>query len=261
MTPPIHFNHASPLYEQVKQSILHEIMNENYKYGDRLPSETELSEKYGVSRITVRRTISELVEGGYLSSQQGRGTFVKYNHDPQELRAFNNFTDGHIYHLERKILSREFMETDASLSQTLDVPLGTKVIKLHRLLSEGAKKYSIDTAYFLDDLYPGIFCLLKDNISTLDLLRTTYHMKFYRAYKVLGVIGAGNEEAALLGCVSGEPLFSISKVYYDRLNKPVHYSHYVLLGSHCKYTLEVTNDESDTKMFFQNTQGPREPDH
>jgi DNA-binding GntR family transcriptional regulator len=228
-------------------------MSQTYKYGDRLPSETELSEKYGVSRITVRRTIAELVEGGYLSSQQGRGTFVKYDYNPQELRAFNNFTDGHVHHLERKILSKDYIEADRVLAEALDVPLGTKIVKLYRLLSEGGKKYSIDTAYFLDELYPGIFDLLEDNISTLNLLFEKYRVKFYRAYKVLGVVRAGDGEAALLGCVPGEPLFSISKIYYDRLDRPVHYSHYVLLGSRCKYTLEVTNDNADTKVLFEDS--------
>jgi DNA-binding GntR family transcriptional regulator len=250
-TTALRSNHASPLYEQLKQAILREIMSETYKLGDRLPSEAELSDKYGVSRITVRRTIAELVEGGYLSAQQGRGTFVKYSRNPQELRSFYNFNDGNIHHLDRKVLTKEYVEADKNLSDVLDVPLGTRMVKLHRLLSEGGKKYSLDTAYFLDELYPGIFPLLQDNISTLDLLAKKYRMKFYRAYKVLGVIQAGDYEASLLGCVSGEPLFSITKVLYDLVDKPVHYSHYMLLGSRCKYTLEVTNDEADTRVLFQ----------
>jgi DNA-binding GntR family transcriptional regulator len=250
-TSVIQFNHASPLYEQVKHSILRKIMNQTYKSGDRLPSEIELSEQYGVSRITVRRTISELVEEGYLSSQQGRGTFIKYDTHPRELRAFNNFTDGHAHHLDRKIISKEFIAADKTLSETLDVPPGTRVIKLYRLLFEGGKQYSIDTAYFLDELYPDIFDLLLDNVSTLELLQNTYQMKFYRAYKILEVIRAGDAEAGLLGCPPGEPLFSVRKTYYDRLDRPVHYSHYCLLGSRCMFTLSVTNDEADTRVVFQ----------
>ncbi|GHT69050.1 putative HTH-type transcriptional regulator YurK [Spirochaetia bacterium] len=248
----LRFNNASPLYEQLKQSILHEIMTDTYKYGERLPSETELSEKYGVSRITVRRTIAELVEGGYLSSQQGRGTFVKYYKNHQELLAFNSFIDNStIYHLERNILSKEYIEADAALGEALDVPQGTSIIKLRRLFLEGGRPYSLDTAYFLDELYPGLFKLLKDNISTLELLNSHYHTKFFKANKSLEAIRAGQDEAALLDCVPGEPLFSVHKTYYDRLDRPVHYSHYLILGNRCKYTLTVTNDDADTKIVFR----------
>ncbi|MDR2103539.1 MAG: GntR family transcriptional regulator [Treponema sp.] len=246
----IQFNHRAPLYEQVKQSILHEIMSQTYTYGERLPSESELAEKYGVSRITVRRTIAELVERGYLSAQQGRGTFVKYKGYSQELLAFNHFSDGNIHHVKRKILSKEYIGADEPLSKALDVPLGTRMVKLHRLFCDTNKPYSLDTAYFLDELYPGIFDLIQDGVSTLKLLNDTYHMKFYKAYKILGVIGSGDEEAALLDCVPGEPLFTVDKTYYDQLDRPVHYSHYLLLGSRCKYTLTVTQDEGDTKVLF-----------
>jgi DNA-binding GntR family transcriptional regulator len=246
----IQFNHVSPLYEQVKHSIHREIMNHTYQYGDRLPSEKELAEHYGVSRITIRRTIAELVEEGYLSSQQGRGTFINYDTHHQEFRVFNNFTDGP-HHKDRKIISKEFIEADKTLSEALDVPIGTRVIKLHRLLSEGGKQRSIDTAFFLDELYPGIFELLQENISTLELLQNTYRMKFSKAYKILEVIRAGLVEASLLSCPPGEPLFSIKKTYYDYNDQPVHYSHFCILGSRCKYTLTVTNDEADTKLVFQ----------
>ncbi|QQO07391.1 GntR family transcriptional regulator [Breznakiella homolactica] len=247
----IQFNHVSPLYEQVKQSLLHDIMNETYTYGDRLPSEAELSEQYGVSRITIRRTISELAEEGYLSSQQGRGTFVKYHAKTQELRAFNNFEDGNAHHLERKILSKECIEADAGLAEIFEILPGARIVKLRRLFTEAGKEYSIDNAYFPETLYPGIFEKLQDNVSTLDLVKNFYKMNFYKAYKTLGVIRAGDTEAALLKCVPGEPLFSITKVYYDRMDKPVHYSQYLILGTRCKYTLTVNNDEADTKVLFQ----------
>ena len=249
----LQFNNASPLYEQLKQSILHEIVvAENYKYGERLPSEAELAEKYGVSRITVRRTISELAGEGYLSSQQGRGTFVKYRHEAQELRDFSNLMDtGTVIFIERKIISKERIPANEELAKALDIPVGTPLIKLYRLLSESGRRYSLDTAYFIEDLYPGIYDLLGDDVPTLELVKNHFKIKFFKAFKILGVIQAGPEEAALLECVPGEPLFSITKVYYDQFDKPVHYSYYLMLGRRVKYTLTVTNDEADTKMFLQ----------
>lgn len=67
---------AIPLYQQVIDIIKNDINSGTYKAGARIPNEFELAESYKVGRVTVRRAIEELVQQGYLTKQQGRGTFV-----------------------------------------------------------------------------------------------------------------------------------------------------------------------------------------
>lgn len=55
-----------PLYQQLADIIRNSITSGELKYGDKIPTEVELSEKYNVSRITVRAAINELVESGFL---------------------------------------------------------------------------------------------------------------------------------------------------------------------------------------------------
>ncbi|MFW6279062.1 MAG: GntR family transcriptional regulator [Bacillota bacterium] len=76
----INRNGVSPMYEQVKKTILEKVKQGDYKPGEMIPTERELCEKTGVSRHTVRKAISELVEDGYLFRVQGHGTFV-YDED------------------------------------------------------------------------------------------------------------------------------------------------------------------------------------
>ena len=71
---------ATPLYQQIFEDIKASIENGTYVPQQKIPSEPELSEEYGVSRITVRRAIEELCADGYLVKQQGRGTFVSTPH-------------------------------------------------------------------------------------------------------------------------------------------------------------------------------------
>jgi GntR family transcriptional regulator of arabinose operon len=52
------------------------LLNEEYKVGDKFPSIRELSEKYEISKPTVNSVISNLVNEGFLTVEQGRGTFV-----------------------------------------------------------------------------------------------------------------------------------------------------------------------------------------
>ncbi len=64
------------LYEQVYESLRKEIISSKYKVGDRVPSETELSETFHVSRITSKKALEKLRNEGYVYRQRGKGTFV-----------------------------------------------------------------------------------------------------------------------------------------------------------------------------------------
>ena len=85
-------NSPVPLYKQVLDILNDQIARQELKFGDKLPSEAELMKQFGVSRITVRAAISELVEDGILERSQGKGTFValpKVSHPANDNIGFN----------------------------------------------------------------------------------------------------------------------------------------------------------------------------
>ncbi|MDI4644068.1 GntR family transcriptional regulator [Cohnella hashimotonis] len=69
-------NPQYPKYQRLKEEIVSWIAGGKYRPGDKLPSENELAEQFGLSRQTVRQSIGELVSEGWLSREQGKGTFV-----------------------------------------------------------------------------------------------------------------------------------------------------------------------------------------
>ena len=69
-------NSKLPLYEQVRDDLVVQISEGKFASGERLPSEQDLCQYYEVSKITVRRAISELAREGLLYAIQGKGTFV-----------------------------------------------------------------------------------------------------------------------------------------------------------------------------------------
>ncbi len=72
----INHGSATPLSVQVAADIEAEIDAGTLAPDTRLPSELELSQQYGVARITVRRAMAELRERGKIVTVQGRGTYV-----------------------------------------------------------------------------------------------------------------------------------------------------------------------------------------
>lgn len=67
---------AIPKYEQVKEYLIEYIQKEDLKYGDSLPTESEMMRMFSVSRHTIRRALSDLINQGWLFTLQGSGTFV-----------------------------------------------------------------------------------------------------------------------------------------------------------------------------------------
>lgn len=69
-------SNALPLYKQVSEILYNKIESQEWRENEKIPSEAMLMEEFDVSRITVRKAISELTESGLLVRSQGRGTFV-----------------------------------------------------------------------------------------------------------------------------------------------------------------------------------------
>ena len=104
-----------PLYCQLAEIIINEIESKGLKENDRLPAEREYSEKYKLSRATVRQAIDYLEKKGYIYKIQGSGTFVSSRRLKQKLLKFYSFTEemkkqGKVP--KSKILSFKIIEAD-----------------------------------------------------------------------------------------------------------------------------------------------------
>ena len=76
MVDMVEANSVIPLYKQIVRALSDSIANGTYRPGDKLPTEAELIEQFGVSRITVRSAIKEMEDAGLVERARGKGTFV-----------------------------------------------------------------------------------------------------------------------------------------------------------------------------------------
>ena len=83
---------TGPLYHQTAEILRSRIVQNVWRQGDRLPSENQLCDEFGVSSITMRRAVATLVAEGLLVRLQGKGTFVSSDHaivqGPPQLTSF-----------------------------------------------------------------------------------------------------------------------------------------------------------------------------
>lgn len=69
-------NSSIPVYYQLKEIIQKRIQSSEYVEGGIIPSERELAKDFGISRMTVRQALNQMVAEGSLVREKGRGTFV-----------------------------------------------------------------------------------------------------------------------------------------------------------------------------------------
>ncbi|MEM7168991.1 MAG: histidine utilization repressor [Pseudomonadota bacterium] len=66
----------APLYQQVKDAVVERILDGQWPEGSKVPSENEMTQSLGVSRMTINRALRELTAEGWLDRVQGAGSFV-----------------------------------------------------------------------------------------------------------------------------------------------------------------------------------------
>lgn len=86
-------NDIIPLYMQLQRILKEDILKGKYLQDELIPSETQLSKKYDITRTTVRKAIANLVDEGLLRREHGKGTFVSLRQVNYSIWNFGGFTD------------------------------------------------------------------------------------------------------------------------------------------------------------------------
>ena len=186
-------NSIVPLYAQIVEQLQRDINNGIFSKSGRLPTETELSQQYGVSRITVRRAVDELVSQGLVEKKQGKGTFVCAPKLTRQLDGPMSFTEmcrANGLTVSAQILDAKLCTADSpDIRKALSVESNEPVVRIRRLRYAGDKPlvlednfYPLEYAYLLSiDLEnDSIYRYLQEE-KGIELRRTAMHLRIVRA--------------------------------------------------------------------------------
>lgn len=168
---------------QLKAVLLEEI-EENFKEGDALPIEAEIEKAYGVSRITVRKTIEELVKEGIVAKVQGKGTFVQSRKIIQKAGKITSWTEemrSKGRQIETKNLMIREINPSRKLAEQLDLAKGEKLICLKRLRIADGEPVNIMINYFRSRFVPGFLEKGLSKESWYEVLEEEYGITLERA--------------------------------------------------------------------------------
>ena len=235
---------AVPLYQQVMDDLKGEIARGVYPAGSRIPSEMELAKSYGVGRITVRRAIEELSRAGYLSRQQGRGTFVcapKLKRKIRQKDDVQSFSDAcRVNGMEpgARVISRKILPADSTEAQFFGVPVGTDLICVERVRTADGVPVMLENNIYVyeDNAYLSTAPL--SNQSIFEFVRNqTGRMPAFTDPCTLEIACASPEVARLLAVPVGEPLFYMEAFFFDEQRRPFIIGRQRIVGS--RYVFDI----------------------
>ena len=231
-----------------KHAQLHDILEElcrtTLKPGDTLPGERLLEETYGVSRITVRRAIGDLVAAGKLRRIRGKGTFVAPNPlvSRLHLASFSDEMGAQDVTASSKILTSGRSSAPEDAAIFFDTPANAEHIHLRRLRLGDGEPYSIDDGWYNSTFAPS---LLENDIynSVYAILDSVFDVPITDADQTVSAISADADTAPLLDVPVGTPLLHI--VRYSRSgDRPVERCSSVYRTDRYRLTTRVARENS-----------------
>jgi GntR family transcriptional regulator len=220
----------SPLYLQVEATLKEMIEGWSFSPGEQIPSERELSEQLGVSRMTVRRAIENLISHGLLERRSTSGTYVR---PPQVLRHVGEDMAVGLTQMLREegavagsvLLSFKIELAPLKIAEKLRMRVGAPVVVVRRLRTVNEEPFCVETSYLPKEIVPNLTAedLVSSEASLYRLMQHRYGVRFKLTDEILKISFATQEEAGLLGLKHGAPILLLRSVVSDANDRPVEY--------------------------------------
>ncbi|HBO34846.1 MAG TPA: hypothetical protein DD636_08980 [Anaerolineaceae bacterium] len=216
-----------PQYIRIREELRGRILSGDLSRGSKLPSEEELSTSYGVSRMTLRQSMSDLVDEGLLYRKHGVGTFVALQHFARDHSYLQNFFENSRQSgllVDEKILEMSVVPARFQVAKALELAEGDQVIRLKTLRIVEGNPVTIHEAFFSFEKFSDF---VENNIETLskDLLAfyESKGFKVRRGIQRLDARAAEPEVAVLLEMEIGAPVLYKERTLYTEEGIPVEF--------------------------------------
>ncbi|MHB1006429.1 MAG: GntR family transcriptional regulator [Chloroflexota bacterium] len=205
-----------PLYIQLSEAIKQTIASGALRAGQELPSENQLCETYGVSRITVRQALAELVSDGTATRRRPRGPL--FVNPPRILRevtqASGPFVESVLVgNVKRRteLISATVERAPAYQAAQLELPIGTQCYRAALLHSGDEEPLCLQVSWMPEELVPGFLAHDLTAGSLRGIFEKEYGLSYARKLQRISARTASNDESALLRVERRAPILELER--------------------------------------------------
>lgn len=202
-----------PKYFQLREILLDLIEEAELPVDALIPSERELCQRYGLSRMTVRQAVDHLVSEGRLYRVPGKGTFVARPKIEMPLRLVSFTEDMRTRGLEPGARDLDLRTTPANahLARVFDVPPGTGVHIIERLRTADGEPMAVERSHIPAALAPDLLTAGLAGKSLYDVLETRYAVTFDAGEQTIEAGIADTADARLLDLPRGSAVLLLQR--------------------------------------------------
>lgn len=247
-----------PAYLQIADALRRRIAGGDLPDGAALPSVRKLVEEFGTAQGTVRQAVEQLKSEGLVVARQGSGTFVR---KPRRLRRMG--TTRHLRSrrqpatapLEAEAAAQNFQRTSEltevasvpappEVAELLSVPEGTNVVRRSYLLSVDGEIAQTAMSYFTHELVDGTILAehAKPTKGTHAYLADNLGIPLDVAFEELVARMPTPQEVLTLRLVAGTPIVELTRVIYDKSQRPVEVTIFLFAADRHSFAYEVPFD-------------------
>lgn len=238
----VHRHSPVPLYWQVEHDIRQRIESGVWQPGYRIPSEQQLGDLYGASRITIRQALGNIASDGLVSREPGRGTFVRTAQHTQGVRLTASFTEEMMqlgYNIETRVLAQRIEPASEEVAGYFEMDQGAPVIRIDRLRLTDAVPLAIQRSCLPADRFPDLEHADLTG-SLYQYLNDTYGVVPTRADEVItaGLVTDDEEGVDLFDVDPNLPCFLLERISFDDAG-PVDFSRSLVRSDRYKIRLAL----------------------
>jgi GntR family transcriptional regulator len=215
-----------PLYQQIYEILRSEILAKNWKPGDLIAPESELTEQYRVSSITIRQALEMLEQDGLIYRQRGRGTFVAHPTLEQSLTHIISFTED----MHRRgskpgtvVMESGLIPASEDIANKLQIVTGEELAYVERLRLADGEPMSLEESHIIHRYCQGI---LQHDFAAKSMrlcLEQDFGIRLVSAKQTIRALQAPPNLARSLSLKPGAAILFIERVSYSQYDLPLEF--------------------------------------
>lgn len=215
---PIDPANPLPKYIQLRDLLLDRIAAAGLGVDDMVPSERELSNLYGLSRMTVRQTLDMLVAEGRLYRVPGKGTFVARPKIEMSLAlaSFSEDMRARGYKPGARELIRQIVPAGGHTSRMLDIAPGAPVHHIERMRTADDEPMAVERSNIPVELVPGLEEIDLTECSLYEVLENEYDILLDSGEQTIEAGICDSADSRLLGLPAGSPVLMMQRRSFTR---------------------------------------------
>ena len=220
----VHRQDGISLWRQIAAALQADIADGTYVPGGRIPTEAELSTRFGVNRHTVRRALEELSREGLVRIEQGRGTFVAedvLDYTVEQRTRFSEWIRRHNKEPSGQVLQLREIPADAQTAAALGLRTGAKVVLFERLGFADGRPVSLARHHFR---LRGMLEALRDSSGITEALKAVGVADYLRQTTRVTARLPSATEAELLRMPRNRPVLIAENINVDSTGSVVEFA-------------------------------------